>query len=182
MEYKYNIDGTERTIAIEGTGDALQVTLDEKTYEVEAAPAGDGFLLMKIDGKTVPVRFARNEQGLHVMLKGTSILAAEPGDSSGSGAGDAFDLVDGKQILVAPMPGQVVKVNVNVGDEVKKKQCCVIVEAMKMENELSSAIDGTVTAVHVEAGQQVDAMAPLVEITQADGGRSSLTIHLPGIL
>ena len=62
-----------------------------------------------------------------------------------------------------------VKVNVNVGDEVKKKQCCVFVEAMKMENELSSAIDGTVTAVHVEAGQQVDAMAPLVEITQAEG-------------
>ncbi len=165
MEYTYNIDGTERTIGIEGSGDDLIVTIDGKSCEVTATPAGDGFLLMKVDGVTVPVRFARNEHGLHVMVKGTSIIATEPGDSSGGG-GDAFELVDGKQILVAPMPGQVVKVNVNVGDKVEVKQCCVIVEAMKMENELNSAINGTITAVHVEAGQQVGAMAALVEITQ----------------
>jgi len=165
MEYKYNIDGTERTIGIEGSGDDLTVTLDETSYNVTATPAGDGFLLMKIDGKTVPARFARNEKGLHIMLKGTSILATDPGDSSGGG-GDAVELVDGKQILVAPMPGQVVKVNVNVGDKVTEKQCCVIVEAMKMENELNSAINGTITAIHVEAGQQVGAMEALIEITQ----------------
>lgn len=169
MEYKYKIDGTERAIAIEESGGLLHVALDGNKYEVEAVPAGDGFLLMKVDGKTVPVRFARNEQGIHVMLKGTYVVASEPGDSSGSGAGDAFDIVDGKQVLVAPMPGQVVKVNVNVGDIVHKKQCLVIVEAMKMENELNTAIDGTVTAVHVAAGQQVGALQALVEIMQAEG-------------
>lgn len=170
MEYKYKIDGTERAIAVEESQGCFKVTLDETSCNVEAVPAGNGFLLMKIDGKTVPVRFARNEQGLHVMLKGSYLVASEPGDASGGGAGDAFDIVDGKQILVAPMPGQVVKVNVNVGDVVSKKQCLVIVEAMKMENELITAIDGTVTCVHVTAGQQVDALQALVEVTQAESG------------
>ncbi len=166
MEYKYDINGTERTIGIEGSGETLHVTLDDKTHEVSASPAGDGCLLVKVDGRTYPVRFARDEQGLHLMVKGLTILAAEPGGSGAGESGDHVELVDGRQILVAPMPGQVVKVNVQVGDVVKKKQCLVIVEAMKMENELNTAIDGTVSAVHVEAGMQVAAMQPLVEVTQ----------------
>lgn len=168
MEYKFDINGTERTIAIDGKPDALIATFDDKTFEVSASPAGDGLVLLKIDGHTYPVRFAKDEQGLHLMVNGTTVIALEPGESGSAGMGDIVELVDGKQIMVAPMPGQVVKVNVNVGDVVKKKQCCVIVEAMKMENELNSAIEGTVTAVHVEAGQQVEAMQPLVEVTQTE--------------
>ena len=103
-----------------------------------------------------------------MMISGWAFTAIVPGADAGTGARDAVDIIDGKQILVAPMPGQVVKVNVKVGDEVTKKQCLIIVEAMKMENELNTAIDGTVTAVHVKAGQQVAAMQPLVEVSQKD--------------
>jgi len=167
MEYKYDIGGTERVLDVEESGGTLKVTLDGKTYQVTASPSGECCILMRMNGRSFPVRFARDEHGLHVMVKGISILAKEPGEGAGRG-GDLVELVDGKQILVAPMPGQVVKVNVNVGDKVAKKQCLVIVEAMKMENELNTSIDGTVSAVHVKAGQQVDALQPLVEVTQAD--------------
>jgi biotin carboxyl carrier protein len=102
------------------------------------------------------------------MVKGLGVPVGEPGAGGAGGPGAEYEVVDGKQVLVAPMPGQVVKVNVCVGDGVKKKQCLVIVEAMKMENELITVIDGTVTAVHVEAGRQVDALQPLVEVTQEE--------------
>jgi biotin carboxyl carrier protein len=168
MEYKYDINGTIRTIELEGSGDSFRATIEGKTYSISASPTGDGCLLMRVDKLTYPVRYARDERGLHLMVKGLNVIAREPDESRRSDMGDHVELVDGKQILVAPMPGQVVKVNVSVGDVVERKQCLVIVEAMKMENELNTAINGTVTAVHVIPGQQVDALQPLVEVTQAE--------------
>jgi propionyl-CoA carboxylase alpha chain len=59
--------------------------------------------------------------------------------------------------LVAPMPGTVVRVAVQVGDEVKAGDALVVLEAMKMEHGIKAAADGTVASVSVEPGQQVDA-------------------------
>jgi biotin carboxyl carrier protein len=62
------------------------------------------------------------------------------------------------------MPGKVTKVAVAEGEEVRKNQTLVIVEAMKMENEIKTSIDGVVAKIHVAAGDLVDAERPLVEI------------------
>ena len=62
------------------------------------------------------------------------------------------------------MPGKVVRVLVGVGDVVQARQPVVVVEAMKMENELRASRVGTVTEVHVREGVSVDAGAPLVVI------------------
>lgn len=66
--------------------------------------------------------------------------------------------------LKAPMPGLIVRVNVNVGDSVDPGQGLVVMEAMKMENELKSSSSGTVKAILVEAGKAVDKGAILVEL------------------
>ena len=168
MQYRYLIGGKERTVDIEKSGEALHASLEGREFDVQASPIFEGDLLLKVDGRNYTVWYARDEKGLHVMVKGLGVLVAEPGAGGAAGPGAEYEVVDGKQVLVAPMPGQVVKVNVCKGDEVARKQCLVIVEAMKMENELITVIDGTVTAVHVEAGQQVDAMQPLVEVTQKE--------------
>ena len=60
------------------------------------------------------------------------------------------------------MPGNILKVNVNVGDKVKEGQCLVVLEAMKMENEIMAPKDATVTQVVVSKGSTVDTGAPLV--------------------
>ena len=62
------------------------------------------------------------------------------------------------------MPGKVTKVPVSEGQEVRKNQTLVIVEAMKMENEIKASIDGVVKKVHVAVGDLVDAERPLVEV------------------
>ena len=67
--------------------------------------------------------------------------------------------------LVAPMPGLIVRVNVGVGDAVKPGQALVVMEAMKMENELRASAAATVRAVRVTPGTAVDKGATLVELS-----------------
>ena len=62
------------------------------------------------------------------------------------------------------MPGKVTKLAVSVGENVRRNQTLVIVEAMKMENEIKTSIDGVVAKVHVAAGDLVDAEKILIEI------------------
>jgi biotin carboxyl carrier protein len=66
--------------------------------------------------------------------------------------------------LVAPMPGLIVRVTVDVGDQVHAGQGLVVMEAMKMENELRSSSAGTVKRVHVAAGTAVEKGALLLEL------------------
>jgi biotin carboxyl carrier protein len=70
----------------------------------------------------------------------------------------------GHAVLRAPMPGRVVRVEVQVESRVRQGQPLVVLEAMKMENELAAPGAGTVTAVHVRAGEAVAKGAVLVEL------------------
>jgi len=70
----------------------------------------------------------------------------------------------GAGTLKAPMPGLVVRVQVAEGEPVEAGKGLVVVEAMKMENELKAAGSGTVKKVHVKAGDRVEKGAPLIEI------------------
>ncbi len=72
--------------------------------------------------------------------------------------------VEGRQEIVAPMPGRIVKVLVRPGDAVTAGQGLVVVEAMKMENELKSPKDGKVAEVRVQEGQAVEGGARLVAV------------------
>lgn len=71
----------------------------------------------------------------------------------------------GAATISAPMPGTILKVNVNVGDAVKKGQVLLILEAMKMENEIVAPGDGKVASVNVEKGSSVNAGEVLISLT-----------------
>lgn len=79
-------------------------------------------------------------------------------DESGHGA-------TGPQRIVAPMPGKIVRVLAKVGDHVARRQPIVVIEAMKMENELRAAKDGVLTDVLVREGQSVDAGTALAIVS-----------------
>ena len=66
------------------------------------------------------------------------------------------------QTISAPMPGTIVNVPVNVGDKVSKGQVLVVMEAMKMENEIMAPNDGTVVSVMVKKGDSVNSGSPMV--------------------
>jgi len=67
-------------------------------------------------------------------------------------------------MVKAPMPGKVIKINVAEEQPVRKNQTLAIVEAMKMENEIKSSIDGYVKKVYVSEGDIVDSEKPLLEL------------------
>ncbi len=67
-----------------------------------------------------------------------------------------------KEIVKAPISGSVVAVNVQNGDSVKRGDVLMVIEAMKMENEIVSPIDATVLNVRVKKGEMVESEAPLV--------------------
>ena len=84
-----------------------------------------------------------------------AVTAAAPEASVSVGSGEC---------VTAPMPGNILKVHVNVGDKVSEGQVLVILEAMKMENEIMSPCGGTVTQVLTSKGSTVDTGAPMIVI------------------
>ena len=135
-----------RLVPVEGTPVAL-LTIGERVYRL-VARRGDarGLYTLSIDGR----RFA-----VEALDERTRTIR----DLSAAGQAAA-----GPAPLVAPMPGLIVRVNVQPGDAVSAGQGLVVMEAMKMENELRATAAGTVKAVHVAPGATVDKGALLVEI------------------
>ena len=83
------------------------------------------------------------------------------GASGGAGAGGG--------VLSSPMPGKIVKLLVAVGDAVQEGQTLLVMEAMKMQNELKTNTTGTVKTVHVQEGATVETGAALITVTPSEG-------------
>ena len=167
MEFEYILDGTLRKIALEKIESGWMIR-DGEAVGPGRDPA-DLRARIALLPETRPTGsiIARDGDRLFVRLDGREVLLVEPGESGGRSAGsESGGSGDGRRII-APMPGKVIKVCVAAGDAVRKNQTLVIVEAMKMENEIKAASDGAVVKVHVAAGELVDAERTLVELEPA---------------
>lgn len=128
-----------------------KVTLNGKTYEVEVEH-GKAILLDEYEA-LAPAPAAA--------APAAAPAAAAPAASPAPAA--PVDLAAGETVA-APMPGNIIRVDVKQGDTVKSGQILVILEAMKMENEIVAPKDGTVAQVVTSKGSVVDTGAPLVVI------------------
>jgi biotin carboxyl carrier protein len=134
-------------------GEPVAGTSPYRSYEVAFdMDASTGTLAVNLDGSVVPVRLVDRRR-------------ARP-------QGGVGDDRTGAQSLRAPMPGRIVRVLVAPGDRVVARQPLVVMEAMKMENELHAALGGTVTDVRVEAGSTVEAGALLLVVTSQIGTKA----------
>ena len=93
----------------------------------------------------------------------SEIKAAAPAPAAAPAAAPVSAPANGEKVN-APMPGNILSININVGDVVKAGQVGMILEAMKMENEIMIPCDGTVTAVGVQKGATVESGAFLFSI------------------
>ncbi len=167
MQYEVEIGARRLQVVVTRSADGFAVSVDGHTRQVDAARIDAHTLSLVVDrGWSNEVSIATNPATgqLDVHVGATPIAVTLNGrrrwgrKDEGGGAGS------GPQRLVAPMPGKVVRVLVKAGDTVAAKQPVVVVEAMKMENELRASREGTVAEIHVREGMSVDAGALLLVI------------------
>lgn len=169
MIFEIDINGRTRRVAVERTtAGRYRVAVDGVTHDVNAERVGPYGLSLLVNGGGAESRAISVAPGtvrgeFLVGLDGRTVAAKVNARRTGQSGGDAGG-AHGEVTIVAPMPGRVVRVLVSVGDEVAARQGVVVVEAMKMENELRSPKAGRVKDVSVAPGAPVGAGRPLVVI------------------
>ena len=160
--------GRDRTVRVDGPGPdgRFQISIDGVEQQVDATALRPGSWSLIIAGRSYQVDLDRRRGGIaasvgaaEVMLQVEDALHRRLASAAGARAP-----ARGESIR-APIAGKVVKVLVAVGDQVAPGSAVIVLEAMKMENELASERGGTVSAIHKAAGQAVDTGDLLVEIT-----------------
>lgn len=156
------VGGRRRTVEVERRGGVFVVRVDGRETRVDASPSSDGrWSLRLIDGgeqHEVVVVAGKDRASLEVLTRGQRV----PVRVTTGGRARTEHGGDGPDQVVAPMPGKVVRVLVQKGQAVEARQGVVVVEAMKMENELRAGRAGIVQDVLVTEGASVDAGTPLV--------------------
>jgi biotin carboxyl carrier protein len=159
--FEARVDGRAVRVEVKPRGDGFSVTLDGRALSVDAVVLGRMTSLL-VDGHSHDVAVEPEAAGLRVHFNGQSVLV-ELADAARD-AGAPSRRASGAARLVAPMPGRVVRVLVAEGAVVEAGQGLVVVEAMKMENELRAPRAGRVEQVAVREGQAVETGALLLVI------------------
>jgi biotin carboxyl carrier protein len=153
-------------VEVEDAADGrLVLTLQEKRHTVDALALPHGAVSLLVDGQVYDVEFDDVGEEVQVLVRG-DVFRVDVADerSLRLRAGAAPLKVEGRVVLTAPMPGKVVRVLVKQGEKVQEGQGLLVVEAMKMENELKSPKAGTVTEVFAREGSPVEANAKLLTV------------------
>jgi len=168
MKYTVRVQGREYQVEIEGDRPGYRMTIDGRSFEVDASDLGDDALLtMILDHKShlAHTRVADERRGLVDVSIAGKYRRLEVLDELAAARAHAADKNHhGRFVLAAPMPGLVVELRVAPGDAVQVGQPLVVMEAMKMQNELVSEAPGVVREVRVRLQQAVESGTELVVI------------------
>ena len=173
MRYEVEVGGRLRQVVVARVGDAFAVTVDGRTWGVDAARVDAHTLSLILDrvwlndtgsSREVVVVAEPTTARLTVGIGTTPVPVVLNGRLRSGRRDESVTSASGPRRIVAPMPGKVARVLVQIGEVVHARQPVVVVEAMKMENELRAGRDGTVAEIHAREGALVDAGALLVVI------------------
>jgi len=133
---KITVNGTAYDVQVEELGNAVSIPVSAPTAPVSAEP-----VVSQVAAPTVAAAPAATPAA--------AVTAEVPADA---------------ELIASPMPGTIVSVNVKPGQIIKKSDVLVVLEAMKMENEIMAPHDAVVAAVHVNKGDSVESGTPLVSL------------------
>jgi biotin carboxyl carrier protein len=156
--------GDEIPVEVERHGGGYIVTMGGKAIEADLTPAGPFLYSLHLEnGTQFSLTHHRDGNTHEVSLAGAKVVVEiiDPltlkrrsrEDAGGAGG-----------VVKALMPGRIVRLLVNQGDTVRKGASLLILEAMKMENEIQAPADGTIDEIFVNAGDTVEAGTPLLHI------------------
>ncbi len=162
MHREVEIQGRTYQVGVRRDDGRFVVSVDGRVRQVDVVRVDPTTLSLIIDGRSYDIVVAPAGTGrLDVRVGHASVAVTMNGRRSGRRAGEERQPA-GPQRIVAPMPGKIVRVAVGPGDTVQARQTLVVVEAMKMENELRASRGGVVRELHAREGASVEAGALLV--------------------
>ena len=162
MLFDATIDGRTVRVEVRGGDGRYAVTVDGRALEVDHQETGAHFASLLIGGRSYEAGLEKRPDGYNVVLAEDVLYVELRGASRGTAAPRKADT--GPARVLAPMPGRLVRVLVEPGQQVEAGDGLVVVEAMKMENELRSPRAGRIAQVPVREGQAVETAALLVVV------------------
>ena len=166
MKWVVRGNGNSHDAEVTQRGGLFEVVVGEKTFEVEVERFDGAIASLRFPqtGRSFQITYQHDSNGSWRIAVGQrefdlSVLTTTEAVEEKSGARES-----GPSRLTAPIPGKVLAVKVSPGDEVSPGQSLVVLEAMKMENELAAEQAGRVAAVHVTAGDTVEGGELLVDL------------------
>ena len=162
MKFEVLISGVggqrKHTVELERSGRGYSISLDGQVIQADAAIVAESTVSVLIAGQGFEVQVTPSPDGHLRLQSGAHEFTAVLEDPRAwPGRRHAAWEAEGRQQIVAPMPGKVVRLLVATGDEVDAGQGLVVVEAMKMQNEIRSPKKGRVERLEVKEGQPVNA-------------------------
>jgi biotin carboxyl carrier protein len=158
MKFEVLLNGTRRIVELERDAKRLRISLDGEDIDAHAVEIAPNVLSILLDGNSHEVRITPMSAGSLLLQAGHQEFTAEVIDPRAwRGRRHGALEAEGRQQIVAPMPGKIVRVLVQAGEKVEAGQGLLVVEAMKMQNEIRSPKSGTVERVLAKEGQPVNA-------------------------
>ncbi|HXZ19023.1 MAG TPA: biotin/lipoyl-containing protein [Candidatus Acidoferrales bacterium] len=157
MKLKIELAGRTRTLELSRAGPRLTATLDGQAIEADAVEVGPGIYSLLIAGASFEAQVEPAAAGLTVAIGGSRVPLRVVDPRQWQGRRGASVEAEGRQQILAPMPGKVVRLLAQQGEKVDAGQGILVVEAMKMQNEIRSPKTGTVERLLVTEGQAVNA-------------------------
>ncbi len=142
-----------------------RITVDGVSYEVEVGDVSTSPVTVVVDGVEFDVELPDAPQSQPTVQRPQrSAPRPAPRRPAERARPSAAAAADSQDVVRAPMPGRIIRVNVSVGDSVQRGQSIVVLESMKMENTIAAPRDGVVSQVHITADDSVQHGQSLVEL------------------
>ena len=164
MRFIARHDGKEIDVEVERHGIAYRVRIGERWIDVDLVDAGGFVRSLRLQDGTQFSLIHHREGNEHLITLSGATISVEIIDPLAQRRRRGEDDMGAGGLVKALMPGRVVRVLVNKGDAVQRGGGLLILEAMKMENEIQAPIDGVVDQIFVTPGDTVDGGAELVHI------------------
>jgi biotin carboxyl carrier protein len=156
MKINITLQGISKTVELSQPGDRPRWSIDGRELEADAIEISPGVYSILINGESIEAKVAGSSSSLRVVANGEEYVATIENvrglKKNRAGATE----VAGRQSIVAPMAGKIIRTLVTAGDDVESGQGLMIVEAMKMQNEIRSPKSGKVERIAVVEGQTVN--------------------------
>jgi biotin carboxyl carrier protein len=163
MDFEFLIGEKEEKLSLEEKDGVCLARFGNTELEAEVVSVSPNMFWVTSSGRSFVVYAAKNEGKYYVFVEGREFCIEKPSAELRRRA-KAGGALKAEEVIGAPMPGVIVKVPVSEGDVLKAEDVLVVVESMKMENDVRAQGRARVKKVHVKAGDSVKFGSPLVEL------------------